>query len=108
MHAPSEMIFPLTAPVTSIRGAHGYPAGAYTDGGETDGATFIIKWTDGNSEQLLYERNIDPFNDPLDQGLLEFNLEDLALPANGEIRFLITINENPGWDWTAWAGITLE
>jgi hypothetical protein len=108
MHAPSEMTFPLSTPITAIRGAHGYPAGAYTNGGETDGATFVIKWTDGADERILYERRINPFVEPADQGLLDFDLQNLNLPARGEVQFIISINENPGWDWTAWAGITLE
>lgn len=108
MHAPSEMSFHLRAPVSTIRGAHGYPAGAYSNGGETDGATFLIKWTNGEIERLLYERRIDPFSEPADQGLIDFDLRGLDLPARGELRFIISINGNPGWDWTAWTGITLE
>lgn len=108
MHAPSEMSFHLRAPVSTIRGAHGYPAGAYSNGGETDGATFLIKWTNGDTERVLYERRINPFSEPDDRRLIDFDLRGLKLPARGELRFIISINDNPGWDWTAWAGITLE
>ena len=108
MHAPSEMLFRLDSPISEVRGAHGYPAGAYSNGGETDGATFLIKWTNGETERLLYERRIEPFSEPADQGLIDFDLRGLDLPARGELRFIISINGDPGWDWTAWSGITLE
>ena len=108
MHAPSEMLFRLDSPISEVRGAHGYPAGAYSNGGETDGATFLIKWTNGETERLLYERRIEPFSEPADQGLIDFDLRGLDLPARGELRFTISINGDPGWDWTAWSGITLE
>lgn len=108
MHAPSLMTFPLDTPVDRISGAHGYPAGAYTHGGETDGATFSITWTDGAKIRELYQRRITPLTEPEDQGLLDFELRDLALPASGELRFEISINGDPGWDWTAWAGLQIE
>lgn len=108
MHAPSLMSFPLQAPVNRITGAHGYPHNAYSDGGETDGATFIIEWIDGETVQVLYNRSIDPLAEPNDRGLLEFDLNNLALPASGELRFIISMNDHPGWDWTAWADVKIE
>lgn len=108
MHAPSRMTFALTAPVDRIAGAFGYPANAYTDGGETDGATFTIEWVDGESARELYRRDIDPLNEAGDRGLIDFEVPDLDLPARGELKFSISMNEHPGWDWTAWAEIKIE
>ena len=108
VHAPSLMSFPLTEPVSRVSGAHGYPPNAYSNGGETDGATFAITWIDGESSQVLYERNLDPLNEPQDRGLVDFDLTELDLPASGELHFSISINSHPGWDWTAWADIKIE
>ena len=98
VHAPSLMSFPLTEPVSHVSGAHGYPPNAYSNGGETDGATFAITWIDGESSQVLYERNLDPLNEPKDRGLVDFDLTELDLPASGELHFSISINSHPGWD----------
>ena len=46
VHAPSMMEFNFRAGTRHVSGAHGYPEGAYTNGGETDGAIFRIVWTD--------------------------------------------------------------
>jgi hypothetical protein len=108
MHAPSAMTFRLDTPIDHIAGAHGYPQNAYTDGGETDGATFKIEWVDGENVRELYHRSIDPVDNAADRGLLDFELAGLNLPARGELRFTIAMNEHPGWDWTAWAEIKME
>ncbi len=108
MHAPSHMTFRLDTPVHRIRGAHGYPHNAYTEGGETDGATFRIEWTDGVTRRELYHRVLDPLNQPGDRGLIDFELTDLALPTGGELRFTVSMNDHPGWDWTAWADIKID
>lgn len=108
MHAPSWMSFTAKQPVNRITGAFGYPANAYSDGGETDGATFTVQWIQGETVRELYQRKIDPLNEPADRGLLSFELTDLNLPAGGEIKFDISMNDHPGWDWTAWADIKIE
>ncbi|GAB5560390.1 MAG: hypothetical protein SynsKO_20370 [Synoicihabitans sp.] len=108
MHAPSMMTFPLDQPINRIEGAHGYPAGAYTDGGETDGAIFVIEWQNNGETRELYRRLLDPLSRTDDRGLVDFELTDLDLPAEGEVRFTILMNSNPGWDWTAWADIEIE
>lgn len=108
VHAPSLMSFRLTEPVSRISGAHGYPPNAYTNGGETDGATFAITWVDGDSSEVIYERNLDPFNEPQDRGLVKFDVTGLDIPSSGELHFTISVNSHPGWDWTAWADIKIE
>lgn len=107
MHAPSLMEFAFPAGTSRIHGAHGYPPGAYTDGGGTDGALFTITWTDGTETRELYRRELQPLENPADRGLIDFDLDTTGLPA-GRVRFEVGIRSNPGWDWTAWAGITIE
>ncbi|MCF3652105.1 hypothetical protein [Synoicihabitans lomoniglobus] len=107
MHAPSLMEFIFHAGTRHITGAHGYPPGAYSDGGETDGAVFTISWTDGTDRIELYHREIDPRNNLADRGLLDFDLDTSHL-GEGRILFEISIRDNPGWDWTCWSDVTIE
>ncbi|WP_221032943.1 hypothetical protein [Actomonas aquatica] len=107
MHAPSLMTFPFRAGTQHIRGAHGYPPGAYTNGGETDGALFRILWTDGTEERELYARELQPFTNEADRGLVDFDVSTADLPA-GTLRFEISIRDHPAWDWTTWADIVIE
>lgn len=107
MHAPSFMTFDFTAGTQTISGSHGYPTGAYRDGGETDGAVFSITWTDGTNRHELYRRELDPANNPLDRGLIEFSIPTGELPS-GQVLFETSIRNNPSWDWTAWSDINFE
>ncbi len=107
MHAPSFMTFTFAAGTSRITGAHGYPANAYTNGGETDGAEFFITWTDGTERRELYRRTLDPLNEETDRGLIAFSLDTADLPA-GQILFETSIRSHPGWDWTAWADLNFE
>jgi len=107
IHAPSRMIFDFEGGNT-LSGIHGYIAGAYTDGGETDGATFRIHWRDGDESRELYERNLRPFTAAADRGMHEFNIDVSGLPAAGELWFDISINGNPAWDWTTWGEIQVR
>ena len=109
MHAPSEMTFDLPPSATEISGKHGFLAGAYTNGGNTNGAEFVITWSDGKDSVELYHRFLDPVNQPDDRGLKEFHLE-LKNLSGGRVYFRTL----PGpfniksWDWTCWTGIEIK
>ncbi len=109
MHAPSMMEFPFAAGTRHVRGAHGYPTGAYSNGGETDGALFRIIWTraDGSEERELYARELQPLSNEDDRGLKDFDIDTSDLPA-GRLRFEISIRNHPAWDWTTWSDIVIE
>ena len=107
MHAPSFMTFDFTSGTQSISGSHGYPTGAYSDGGETDGAVFTVTWTDGTDRRELYRRELQPVSNPLDRGLIKFSLPAGDLP-DGQVLFEISIRNNPSWDWTTWSDIKFE
>lgn len=107
VHAPSFLSFAFNGG-SRLTATIGYPAGAYTDGGETDGATWRIIWTDGTDTRELWSRNLQPFTVPADRGLHDISVDLSGLPAHGELRCVIDVNGNPGWDWTAWANLVIE
>ncbi len=108
-HAPSEMRFELPPHTTRITGGFGFTAGAYSDGGQTDGAIFRVVWTDGRRREVLFSRQLDPRRDASDQGLQRFSV-NLSDCHGGWL--LLEVDPGPtgnnGWDWTAWTGVDIQ
>ncbi|WP_438479510.1 hypothetical protein [Oleiharenicola lentus] len=109
MHAPSEMVFDLPAGATTISGKHGYVAGAYTNGGRTNGGDFVIAWSNGLDTIEVYRRSLDPLNRVEDRGLLSFQL-DITKFKGGKLYLRTTVgnHNDSGWDWTAWTDIEIK
>ena len=108
MHAPSEMIFEVPAGATEINGAYGFVPGAYSNGGKTNGAEFVIHWSSGGEPVVLLERFLDPVNRVGDRGLQKFSVK---LPKSTG-RVFLRVNPGPfgqfAWDWTGWTGIEFK
>lgn len=109
LHAPSEMSFDVPRGATSISGKYGFMPGAYTDGGNTNGAEFIIRWSNGQEQAILLKRLLDPMQKAEDRGLQAFQV-DLS-PMNAG-RVYLSIQPGPhgnnSWDWTVWSGIEIK
>ncbi len=108
MHAPSEMIFDVPAGATQINGAYGFLPGAYSNGGRTNGAEFVIYWSNGGEPVILHERFLDPVNKMSDRGLQKFSVK---LPKSSG-RVFLRVNPGPfgefAFDWTGWTGIEFK
>lgn len=109
LHARSEMTFNLRDGAQRVRGTFGYLAGAYTKGGNTDGAEFSIFWSNGGERVELFKRFLDPVRNAKDRGLQSF---DVPLPQQPGGRLFLRVNPGPNgnfsWDWTAWGGIEIK
>lgn len=109
LHAPSEMIFNLPEKATEVSGSFGYLPGAYSNGGNTNGAEFIVYWSNGGEKTELFRRFLDPVAIPGDQGMHSFKVPLANL--NGG-RLYLRIEPGPygnyAWDWTCWAGIEIK
>jgi hypothetical protein len=108
MHAPSEMVFDVPAGATEMHGSYGFIPGAYSNGGRTNGAEFVIYWSSGSEPTILHERYLDPVKSMNDRGLQKFFVK---LPkSTGRVHLRI----NPGpfgeyaFDWTGWSGIEFK
>ena len=108
MHAPSEMVFDVPAGATQVSGAYGFVPGAYSNGGRTNGAEFIIYWSDGGDKVILHQRFMDPLNKLNDRGLQKFSVH---VPKSfGHVYMRV----DPGpygeyaFDWTGWADIEFK
>ncbi len=109
MHAPSEMTFDLPAHASEINGKHGFLPGAYSNGGNTNGAEFLIVWSNGKDTIELYRRFMDPVKESLDRGLKNFHI-DLKHLSGGRVYFRVLPGpyNDHSWDWTAWTGIEIQ
>jgi len=108
MHAPSEMVFDVPAGATTFSGAYGFVPGAYSNGGKTNGAEFVISWSDGNDPVILHERFMNPVVKANDRGLQTFSLR---LPK-GTGKVFCRVNPGPfgeyAFDWTGWTAIEFK
>lgn len=108
MHAPSEMVFEVPSGAGELNGAFGFIPGAYSNGGRTNGAEFVITWSNAGEPVILLERFMDPVNRLSDRGLQKFNVK---LPKS---TGRVTLRVNPGpfgqfaFDWTGWTGIEFK
>ena len=108
MHAPSEMVFEVPSGAGELNGAFGFVPGAYSNGGRTNGAEFVITWNNGGEPVILLEKFLDPVNRLSDRGLQKFNVK---LPrSTGRVH----LGVRPGaygqfaFDWTGWTGIEFK
>jgi hypothetical protein len=109
VHAPSEMVFNIPAGATKVSGWHGILAGAYAEPNNTNGAEFIITWSNGAQSAELYRRFLDPKRNSGDRGLKNFRLDIGHLPP-GRLYFRILPGpyNDVSWDWTAWTGVDIK
>lgn len=108
MHAPSEMIFDVPSGATELHGAYGFIPGAYSNGGKTNGAQFVIYADAPGGPVVLHERYLDPVTKMNDRGLQKFSVQ---IPPKTQ-RLFLRINPGPfgeyAFDWTGWTAIEFK
>jgi hypothetical protein len=109
LHAPSQMIFDLPANARTVSGKFGMLPGTYTDGGRTDGAEFVVYWSNGTDRIELFRQYLNPMKHIADRGLLDFAV---SLPRVSGGHIFLEVGPGPnkdhGWDWSAWTNIKIE
>ena len=109
LHAPSEMTFNLPKGAQQATGSFGFLSGTYTNGGTTNGAEFIIVWSNGSQNIELFRRFLNPVQQVEDRGLQAFKIP-LSHLAGG--RLYLRIDSGPlgnfSWDWTGWSNIEIK
>ena len=108
LHAPSEMVFNLPPQAHEASGYFGMLPGTYSNGGNTNGAEFIVYWSNGSENVDLYRRFLDPVKQAEDRGMHDFKV---SLPnVSGGLYLRIDPGPfgNVAWDWTAWSGIEIK
>ncbi len=102
LHAPAAMRFTLRGHERILDFTFGFRRGAFTNGGNTNGATFRVRITrpDASTPITLYERVLDPVHQPADRGPQRGQLELPELPAGTVLELAIDPNGSNAWDWT--------
>lgn len=110
MHAPSDMTFNAPPGAKQISGQFGLLENAYSNGGNSNGAEFIVYWTSGSERVELVRRFLDPARKPADVGLQPFTVDLPANTGGGRIHLQVLAgpyNDN-SWDWTAWGAVEIK
>ena len=109
MHAPSLMTFVMPNGAKTISGSFGLMAATYTNGGKTNGARFIVYWSNGSERKDLFQQFLNPLEVTADRGLHSFSVDLTGL--SGGLLFL-EVHPGPyndiGWDWTGWTDIYIS
>ncbi|MEO6875655.1 MAG: glycosyltransferase family 87 protein [Opitutaceae bacterium] len=109
MHAPSEMIFDMPRGAKKVKGRFGFVPGAYSNGGRTNGAEFVVYWSNGTDRVDLFDKFLDPLNHSEDTGLQVFDVDLVGL-SNG--RIYLQVKPGPyndySWDWTGWTDVEIK
>lgn len=109
MHAPSQMIFDVPKGARTLSGSFGYMAEAYTGNARTNGARFIIYWSNGSKRIDLLQKFLNPLTVAEDRGLHNFSVS-LENISGGHLY--LEVDPGPfhdiGWDWTGWTDISIS
>jgi len=112
LHAPASLTFRLHGGERAVGFDFGFRAGAYRDGGNTDGAGFRVTLRRaGQPEVPVFERLLQPVSRPADQGNQH---ADCHLPEGIEPGNELVLSIDPGpygspaWDWTYLANLQLK
>ena len=109
LHSPSRVVFALPAGASTISGMFGFLPAAYLNGGSTDGAQFLIFWTDGTKRIDIYTKYLNPRFHPEDRGLQAFSV-NVESYSGGHLHLEINPgpNNNASWDWAGWTNILIK
>jgi hypothetical protein len=113
VHAPSAVEFdvPARSGPSRVAGKFGILPGTYGNPSDhTDGVQFAVEYApSGEEPKVLFERFLDPHDEPKDRGMHNFAV---ALPA-GEKGTVILKASNPPdksahLDWSFWTDVEIE
>lgn len=106
VHAPSSLDFVIGPATRHLVGHFGMIANSYQNGNNTDGAEFVVDWTDAaGHSSVLFHRLLTPRTVGTDRGEQSFEVE---LPAGGgQLRMRTTPgpNNDMSYDWTYWTDV---
>ena len=109
MHAPSLITFDMVKDAKKVRGKYGFMPGAYSNGGRTNGAEFVVYWSNGGEHVVLYNHFLNPLENFNDRGLQSFEADLTGLVGG---RIYLQVKPGPfndfSWDWTGWTDVEIK
>ncbi len=111
MHAPGSLTYTLVGNETHLSFGFGFRAGAYSNGGHTDGAVFRVELErPGQPTRSLWTRHLQPVSEPADQGRQQADLTLSSIQPGDHLVVRIDTgpDHNAAWDWTYLLNLRLE
>jgi hypothetical protein len=109
LDAPAALTFNLHGQERRLHFDYGFQEGAYSNGGHTDGATFVVELRRaGQPSRTLFSAPLNPAANPDDRGR---HSAEVALPENtGGSQLFVRIDpgSSNAWDWTYITDFVLE
>lgn len=102
LHAPARLQFKLGGHERTLELTFGFRRGAFTGGGNTNGALFrlVALRPEKSSPETLFERLVDPVARPADRTTQKATIDLPELPAGTVLELTIDPNGSNAWDWT--------
>lgn len=111
LHVPGRVGFTLAGTERKLSLGFGFLPGAYTNGGQTTGADYIVELARaGQPPREIFRRQLRPTSEPADRGA-HTGVIDLPAIAAGDVLTLRTAavpGGNSSWGWTYLSRVVFE
>lgn len=111
LDSPAALKYTLRGTESHLQFDYGFQEGAYREGGQTDGATFIVEiHPPDQPSRILFEHHLDPRNNPADQGRQHAKITLPPAPPGGSLTLRIEPGPqgNNSWDWISITNLQLQ
>jgi len=110
LHAPGHVRFKLDAGSYDISGEFGILKHAYANPDKaTDGVNFKIRLVDNEGkEEIVFERFLDPIQQPTDQGIQSLSLESIRISQPSEVYLHTEVGQDGKYDVSFWRNVQFK
>lgn len=109
LHAPALLTYQLSGKERRLRFDYGFKSGAYSKGGQTDGATFKVELhSAAGLVRILFEKELDPTGQAADRATHSANLVLPTIDPADKLLLRIDPGAGNAWDWTFITNLVLE
>lgn len=109
LHAPASLSYDLTGTERRLHFEFGFQKGAYSNGGQTDGATFLVELhRTGRPPEILFQQHLAPTSNEADRAIQSAEVEIPSGPNSSQLVIRIDPGKSNAWDWTFIPKLQLE
>lgn len=109
LHAPALLTYQLSGKERRLRFDYGFKSGAYSKGGQTDGATFKVELhSAAGLVRILFEKELAPTGQAADRATHSANLVLPTIDPADKLLLRIDPGAGNAWDWTFITNLVLE
>jgi hypothetical protein len=110
LHVPGKLGYSLTGKERSLTLDFGFLPGAYSAGGQTPGADYVVELGHAGQTREIFRRALRPVTEPADRGPQTARIPLPALSAGDQLilRTLPAPGASNSWGWTYVSRLILE